>query len=79
MSAEAASAPIEVSTTETAALEERVRCCLTRRICDFRLLVREGGLVLRGSTRTYYAKQVAQHAVMAAANLPIRANEIEVY
>jgi hypothetical protein len=34
--------------------------------------------VLRGRARTYYAKQLAQHAVMQATALPILRNEIEV-
>ncbi len=36
------------------------------------------GLVLEGHTHTYYAKQLAQHAVMEAVDLPIHANEIVV-
>jgi hypothetical protein len=43
-----------------------------------RLSMRKGGLVLEGLARTYYAKQLAQQAVMETANLPILANEIEV-
>ena len=38
-----------------------------------------GGIVLRGFTRTYYLKQLAQQAVMNLTDLPILANEIEVY
>jgi hypothetical protein len=38
----------------------------------------EKGLVLRGRAATYYAKQLAQHAVMEATDMPIVANEIEV-
>jgi hypothetical protein len=45
---------------------------------DLRLVIRDGGLVLRGHAHTYHAKQLAQHAVMGATKLPIRANEIEV-
>ena len=45
---------------------------------QFHLDLQEGGLVLRGHAMTYYAKQLAQHAVMAATSLPIQANEIEV-
>ena len=45
---------------------------------DFRLVFRDQGLVLRGHVHTYYAKQLAQHAVMEASSLPIRANEMEV-
>ena len=36
------------------------------------------GLVLHGWTETYHAKQVAQHAAMQIAGVPILANEIEV-
>jgi len=34
--------------------------------------------VLQGRTRTYHAKQLAQHAVMEITELPILANEIRV-
>jgi hypothetical protein len=61
-----------------ARIEEHVRCRLTGRVRDFQLLVSDQGLVLRGHAHTYHAKQLAQHAVMAATTLPIRANEIEV-
>ena len=45
---------------------------------DFHLVSRGNGLVLRGHVHTYYARQLAQHAVMEASSLPIRANEMEV-
>jgi hypothetical protein len=45
---------------------------------DFRLKRGSAGLVLRGRSRTYYAKQLAQHAVMDATDLPIMRNDIEV-
>jgi hypothetical protein len=61
-----------------AQIEEHVRCRLAGRVRDFQLVVHDKGLVLRGNTRTYYAKQLAQHTVMEATALPIRANEIEV-
>jgi hypothetical protein len=61
-----------------ARLEEYIRSRLVGRVQELHLVVREGGLVLRGNAHTYYAKQLAQHLVMAATNLPIRANEIEV-
>jgi hypothetical protein len=62
-----------------AALAARVHAYLGGRVRDFRLELCDGrGLVLRGRAPTYYAKQVAQHAVMAASRLPIAANEIEV-
>jgi osmotically-inducible protein OsmY len=59
-------------------LEARIRCRLSRQIRDFRLLVHDNGVILQGSTQTYYAKQLAQHAVMAVTKLPILANQIEV-
>jgi hypothetical protein len=48
------------------------------RVAAFQLLVEKQGLVLRGKTRSYYAKQLAQQAVMEATSVPIVANEIEV-
>ena len=70
---------IDFATTNAVAeLEQRVLCQLNGRVHDFRLLVRDGSLVLQGRTRTYHAKQLAQHAVMEVTDLPIQANEIEV-
>jgi hypothetical protein len=37
------------------------------------------GIILQGRTGTYHAKQIAQHAAMELADLPIVANEIEVH
>jgi hypothetical protein len=59
-------------------LEAHVRCRLGGRVCNLRLHLEGAALVLRGHARTYYAKQLAQHAVMEATDLPIRANQIEV-
>ena len=59
-------------------LETRVESRLNRRVQHFRLVVRGCGLVLTGHSPTYYAKQLAQHAVMEATALPILANEIQV-
>ena len=61
-----------------AELEVHIVSRLHGRIRDFRLVLQDTGLVLRGYTRTYYAKQLAQHAVMELADLPILANDIEV-
>jgi len=47
-------------------------------ISDLRVLIENQGIVLRGQTTTYYAKQLVQHAVMDVTDLPILANEIEV-
>ena len=60
-------------------LELQLQGQFSGRVADFRVLDLEGGIVLRGFTRTYYLKQLAQQAVMNLTDLPILANEIEVY
>lgn len=59
-------------------LENRVQAKMSGRVRHLRLLFHDRGIVLRGFARTYYAKQLAQHAVMEESSLPILANEIEV-
>jgi hypothetical protein len=59
-------------------LEAQVRIRLGGRVLNLRLVVRDKGVVLKGRVRTYYAKQLAQHAVMQIAEYRIHANEIEV-
>jgi hypothetical protein len=59
-------------------LDAHLRQRLGGRVRNLRVLLTDNGLVLRGQATTYYAKQLAQHALMDASNLPIRANEIEV-
>jgi hypothetical protein len=59
-------------------LELHVQCRLNGRVRDLRILSRDDGLVIKGWTTTYYAKQLAQQAVMEATPTPIVANEIEV-
>jgi hypothetical protein len=61
-----------------AQLEAHVQSRVGGRVRRLRLDWCGGGLVLRGRSMTYHAKQLAQHAVMAATDLPIRANEIDV-
>jgi hypothetical protein len=67
-----------LSAAELMRAEEHIQCRLSGRVRDFRLLVRDQGLVLQGHAHTYYAKQLAQHAVMETLRLVIQANEIEV-
>ncbi len=69
--------PDTVTCESLAQIEEHVQCRLTGRAGDFRLLVRNQGLVLLGHAQTYYAKQPAQHIVTAATSLPTQTNEIE--
>jgi hypothetical protein len=59
-------------------LADLVQGRLRGRLHDFHVDVRGEGLVLRGHVHTYYAKQLAQQAVMEASRLRIVANEIEV-
>jgi len=59
-------------------IEARIQCRLGGHVRDFRVRQRGHGLVLEGHAQTYYAKQLAQHAVMEVSELPILANEIYV-
>jgi hypothetical protein len=59
-------------------LEAHVQSRVGGQVRHFHLDWSDGGIILRGHSQTYYAKQLAQQAVMTATNLPIRANEIEV-
>jgi hypothetical protein len=59
-------------------LETHVQSRLAGRVRNFQVLPRGHGIILKGVARTYYAKQLAQHAVMQASDCPILANEIEV-
>ena len=45
---------------------------------DLRVVVRDRGVVLEGRATCYYAKQLAQHAVMSVTELPLLANRIAV-
>ncbi len=63
---------------ELTVLESLVENRLSGQLHGFQLSATNGGLVLRGRTRSYYGKQLAQHAVMEATALPILANEIEI-
>jgi hypothetical protein len=62
--------------------EERLEVQLQRklgtRIRDLRVLRLPAGIVLQGRTATYHAKQLATHAAMECADLPVLANDIEV-
>jgi hypothetical protein len=64
--------------TELDEVEVHLQSHLSGRIRDLTLFLHDGSVILRGFTRTYYAKQLAQAAVMRLTELPILANEIEV-
>ena len=71
-----------VLATSVLSEEERLESLLVRRlgnrVRDLRVLLLPDGLILQGRTATYHAKQLAQHAAMELATLPILANEIQV-
>lgn len=57
----------------------RINKVLRGRLRDARLLVRNGGVVLRGTAKSYYAKQLSQNIIMREFSLPIAANDISVH
>jgi hypothetical protein len=59
-------------------LESLIERRLGTRVRDLRVVVRPTGLILQGRAATYHAKQLAQHAAMEQATMPILSNEIEV-
>jgi len=59
-------------------LEAHLQRRLNGRVRDFQIVTCTDGLILKGCARTYYEKQLAQHAVMEATLTPILSNEIEV-
>ncbi|HMF12970.1 MAG TPA: hypothetical protein VKE94_11715, partial [Gemmataceae bacterium] len=63
---------------DLAELEATIQYRLSGRVSDFHVRLVDRTLVLCGRARTYYAKQLAQHAAMDASGLPVLANEIVV-
>ena len=59
-------------------IQLEVRRNLSLRVHNFRIRVVDEGLILEGRTKTYYGKQLVQHAVMDATDFPILANNIVV-
>ena len=60
-------------------LESLLQHRMGNRVRDVRVQLYPAGLVIQGRAATYHAKQLAQHAVMELADVPILANDIEVY
>lgn len=69
---------IEVERDLLRNIEEEVRRRIGSRVRRFGVSVVGGQLVLDGSTLTYHAKQLVQHAVMEICPLRIHANHIQV-
>jgi hypothetical protein len=59
-------------------LQLLIQTRLGKRVSDFQLILVDGGWVIRGRSQTYYAKQLAQEAVLEMTDLPIIANSIQV-
>jgi hypothetical protein len=70
--------PGHLTPATLAELEELVRLRLGGRVREFRLSLRDAGLVLRGQAKSHHAKQLAQQALVDLNRAPITANEIEV-
>lgn len=78
MRQEAAKRPRRLTDEEVEYVRSQVENELIGRLRNFRLQRRSHGLVLCGHTDTYYARQLAEQAVMQATDLPILDNQIEV-
>ncbi len=59
-------------------IQQEIRCNLSLRVHNFRIRAVGEGLILEGRTKTYYGKQLVQHAVMDTTDFPILANNIVV-
>jgi hypothetical protein len=68
----------QVTAVELTVLAGHVQRCLGSQVRHLCVIACDQGIILQGRAHTYYAKQLAQHAVMRATRLPILANEIEV-
>jgi hypothetical protein len=59
-------------------LEAKLIRRLNGRVRDLRVIPQDGGVILKGRASTYYAKQLAQHALLEETKLPLVGNEIEI-
>ncbi|MBM4070782.1 MAG: BON domain-containing protein [Planctomycetes bacterium] len=59
-------------------IEAHIQNRLGNRIQNLQVVIRDACLVIQGRSRTYYCKQLAQHAATEVSTLPVGANEIEV-
>jgi hypothetical protein len=68
-----------VHVTKEEHLESLLQCRLGNLVRDLRVQLSPAGLIIQGRAATYHAKQLAQHAAMELADVPIAANDIEVF
>lgn len=66
------------SSEDVEQIQRGVRRTHSLRVHDFQLRATDDGLILEGRTKTYYGKQLVQHAVMDETDFPILANNIVV-
>lgn len=59
-------------------IQQEIRRNLSLRVNNLRIRATNEGLILEGRTKSYYGKQMVQHAVMDATEFPILANNIVV-
>lgn len=69
---------LETFVSQEEHLESMLQRRLGGRVRSLRIICKPDGIVLQGMAATYHAKQLAQHAAMELADLPILANDIEV-
>jgi hypothetical protein len=62
----------------TEAQVEQLQLRLRGMVFNLRVTVCSKGLILQGQSRTYYAKQMAQHLAMSSLSVRIASNEIVV-
>lgn len=70
--------PMSELATVAEQLESVLRSRLSGRVPELQVECQTAGVVLRGWTRTYFAKQLAQQAAIEASGVSILANDIEV-
>lgn len=73
---------LQAPRVETPSLQERLELLVLQRlgsrVRDLRVVVGHEGVILEGRAPTYHVKQLAQHAAMEVAEMPILANNIQV-
>lgn len=68
----------ESASSQESSLQDLIHRRVGNRVRNLRVLFQPDGLVLQGRAATFHAKQVAQHAAMELASMPLLANDIEV-
>jgi hypothetical protein len=64
------------SSARLSELEQHVQARLGNRLRDFHIVPAKCGLILKGCTTTYYAKQLAQQAILEFGGQTILSNDI---